>query len=331
MDNQGFFRQIVEKWYSDHQRSLPWRSKSPDPYRVWLSEIILQQTRVAQGLPYFEKIVNTYPRVEDLAGASLDSVLALWSGLGYYSRARNLHACAQQVVQQHNGKFPESAAELQKLKGIGPYTSAAIASICFKEPVAVVDGNVYRVLSRYFGIDTPINSTEGVKLFQSLAQSCLEGTPKPGDYNQAIMEFGAMQCTPKKTNCTTCPLHDRCLAYATQKVQELPVKLKKLKRTQEHIHYAVHTKDNMIALVQRDASSIWPGLYELGRFKKAPNDRTEAAPMVLHKLSHKDLYCHFWSGPAPHQLEEPLQWYGKNDALQLGLPAVIRDFILAHL
>ena len=198
------FCNLLESWYLSVNRDLPWR-KNKNPYSVWLSEIILQQTRVAQGTAYYHKFLENFPTVADLANADESLVLKLWQGLGYYSRARNLHYSAKLIMEEYNGEFPSTYIELMKLKGVGDYTASAIASICFNEQTAVVDGNVYRVLARYFGISTPINSTQGIKEFKQLAQSLLE-TDNPGQYNQAIMDFGALQCTPQNPDCDTCPL-----------------------------------------------------------------------------------------------------------------------------
>ena len=193
------FSQKILKWYGEHKRELPWRTTN-DPYKIWLSEIMLQQTRVAQGTPYYHKFLEAFPTVYDLANAEEEQVLKLWQGLGYYSRARNLHATAKMVVTEYDGNFPNTYKELKSLKGVGDYTASAIASICFNEPEPVVDGNVYRVLARYFGVDLPINSTEGIKYFKELARDVMN-VENIRDYNQGIMEFGAIQCAPKRPYC----------------------------------------------------------------------------------------------------------------------------------
>ena len=217
------FNYILLQWYAKNKRELPWR-ETKAPYNVWLSEIILQQTRVNQGLNYYLNFIKKYPTVRHLAAATEEDILKLWQGLGYYSRARNLHFAAKQIVNDFNGEFPNISSELKKLKGIGEYTSAAIASICFNEPIAVIDGNVYRVLARIFGIGTPIDSTEGIKSFRKLANSYVSNE-HPGDYNQAIMDFGAMQCTPANPNCNECPFNNICEALHTNRIKELPVKI----------------------------------------------------------------------------------------------------------
>ena len=204
------YTKAILKWYADNHRILPWRQTS-DPYKIWLAEIILQQTRVTQGLPYYLNFIKKFPSVIKLANASEKEILLEWQGLGYYSRARNLHFSAKYIVNELNGKFPNTYLDLLKLKGVGDYTASAIASICFNEPTAVVDGNVYRVLSRFFGIETPINSSKGIKEFKKLAQRLLPPS-NVGDYNQGLMEFGAKQCKPQSPDCLTCPLSDACVA-----------------------------------------------------------------------------------------------------------------------
>ena len=224
MENDWFAGRLL-KWFDENGRPLPWR-ETRDPYQIWLSEIILQQTRIEQGRPYWERFVSRWPRVEMLANASEDEVLRMWQGLGYYSRARNLHTAARQIVER--GSFPKTLEEIRQLKGVGDYTAAAIASIAFDEPVAVVDGNVYRVLARHFAIDTPIDTTDGKKVFTQLANQLLP--PRQASaFNQAMMDFGAVQCMPQSPQCQLCPMADSCMALADGLVQSLPVKLKKLK------------------------------------------------------------------------------------------------------
>ena len=225
----SFTKKIIQ-YYHKNKRELPWRS-SRDPYRIWLSEIILQQTRVAQGLPYYERFVNAFPTVGDLAAASEAEVLKLWQGLGYYSRARNLLATARDISRERGGEFQGTYKGLLELKGVGPYTAAAIASICFQEAVPVVDGNVFRVLSRYFGEATPIDTSTGQRKFRALAREVM-APDAIRDYNQAIMEFGAMQCTPRNPDCDSCPLADSCVALATQRIHSLPVKAGKTCRSE---------------------------------------------------------------------------------------------------
>lgn len=263
------FSAVLLDWFARNGRDLPWRDTS-DPYAIWLSEVILQQTRIAQGRDYWVRFMKQFPGVNDLAAASEDEVLRLWQGLGYYSRARNLHTAAKQIVAL--GRFPDTFEEIKQLKGVGDYTAAAIASIAFGLPVAVVDGNVYRVLSRFFGIETPINSTEGKKEFAALAQSLL---PKdaPSAFNQAMMDFGALQCVvaPGATKgedqlsfkiCVDCPLIESCAAYRTGRVNELPVKLKTTKIKTRHLTYIYIRCNGETAIRRRASGDIWQGLWE---------------------------------------------------------------------
>ncbi len=254
------FRYSLLEWYSASDRPLPWKGKK-DPYLIWLSEIILQQTRVEQGLPYYQKFVENYPTVHDLAQAPEDDVIKLWEGLGYYSRARNMHAAAKFIVSEYGGNFPDTYREILNLKGVGPYTAAAIASFAFDLPYAVVDGNVYRVLSRYFDIEEPIDTTAGKKLFSQLASQLID-TEKPATYNQAIMDFGATHCTPKAPACATCLLQPGCVAYNNSKVRQLPVKSKKIVKKVRYFHYLITDYEGYVAIHKRQQKDIWQGLYE---------------------------------------------------------------------
>ncbi|MFX0556334.1 A/G-specific adenine glycosylase [Maribacter sp. CXY002] len=312
------FSEKLLTWYSHNKRKLPWRN-TKDPYKIWLSEIILQQTRVIQGMPYYERFIQAFPTVQDLASANEETVLKLWQGLGYYSRARNLHATAKIVVNDFDGVFPDTYKDLLKLKGIGDYTASAISSICFNEPHAVVDGNVYRVLARFYGIDLPINSTEGIKYYKELAQNLLY-TGNVRDYNQAIMEFGAIQCTPKNPNCMYCPLNDKCVALKEGKEAVLPVKLKKSKVKDRYFNYLVplYTDDSgktTTLLNQRLGKGIWQNLWEFPLLESQheihlndveaqiqtllPQVNTQDVSLyntktVIHKLSHQHLNTKFW-------------------------------------
>ena len=260
----GFARTLLD-WFQTYGRELPWR-ETRDPYAIWLSEIILQQTQVKQGWDYWQRFMHRWPTVNDLAAASEDEVLREWQGLGYYSRARNLHFAARQIVAL--GHFPNTLDEIKQLKGVGDYTAAAIASIAFGHPAAVVDGNVYRVLARHFGIDTPINSTEGKKTFAALAQSLMPATSGTGDenicslYNQAIMDFGAIQCTPQSPKCIVCPLQESCEALRRGKVSLLPVKQKTLKIRTRHLTYIYIRCQGETAIHRRGEGDIWQGLWE---------------------------------------------------------------------
>ena len=301
------FSDTLINWYNEHRRDLPWRN-TRDPYRIWISEIILQQTRVSQGLDYYRRFIERFPDVATLACAPEDEVLRLWQGLGYYSRARNLHAAAKSM----NGTFPADYAGVRALKGVGDYTAAAICSIAYEMPYAVVDGNVYRVLSRYFGIDTPIDSTQGKKEFASLADELLDHR-RPDLYNQAIMDFGAMVCTPASPDCAGCPLADSCAALASNTVAELPVKAKKTKTTDRYLTYLKIVADGHTFIRKRDNNDIWKGLYEyplietaqpiaeIGELTAHPAFATLTAGKeatvrqlcknVKHVLSHRILYA----------------------------------------
>ena len=299
-------------WYHQNKRSLPWRN-SIEPYKIWLSEIILQQTRVAQGTPYYLRFVEKFPTVYHMANASEEEVLKLWQGLGYYSRARNLHATAKIIVNQYNGKFPDTYKELLKLKGVGDYTASAISSICFNKPQAVVDGNVYRVLSRYFGINIPINSTEGIKYFKSLAEKVMD-VNDIRDYNQGIMEFGAMQCSPKKPLCLHCPLNESCVALQKGIVDQLPVKLTKTKVRNRYFNYLIpiymDTDGNRFTnLQQRKGKGIW---------------QNEVA--IIHKLSHQHLHTKFWILQTGNEIPNQISF---EKMKEFPVPVLIADFIKA--
>ena len=252
------FTTTLLNWFALNGRDLPWRH-TRDPYAIWLSEIILQQTRIQQGMDYWLRFMRRWPKVEDLASATEDEVLRMWQGLGYYSRARNLHTAAQQIVQK--GKFPDTLEDIKQLKGVGDYTAAAIGSIAFGLPAAVVDGNVYRVLARHYGIDTPINTTRGKHLFTELAQSLLPAD-KPAEFNQAMMDFGAIQCTPTSPKCVECPLQETCEALHMGLIDDLPVKEKKLTIKTRHLTYIYIRCKGKTAIRKRPAGDIWQGLWE---------------------------------------------------------------------
>lgn len=251
---------LIAEWYRQTARNLPWRN-TKNPYKIWLSEVILQQTRVEQGLPYYLKFTENFPTVIDLANAEEETVLKNWQGLGYYSRARNLHAAAKMIRDLHLGNFPHSYSDILKLKGVGEYTAAAVASFAFNLPHAVVDGNVYRVLSRFYDIDTPIDSTEGKKLFYNLANELLL-KEDPALFNQAMMEFGAMQCVPVNPDCGSCPVRPECLGYKNGTVSLRPVKAKKTKVTDRYFYYMVFHNDHQLVLKKRGPKDVWQGLYD---------------------------------------------------------------------
>ncbi len=272
MDNRYFSDKVVE-WYKSNKRDLPWRD-TQDPYKVWLSEIILQQTRVNQGMPYYLKFIERFPTVHELASASEQEVLRLWQGLGYYTRARNLHKCAKVVVSSYGGVFPNNFETLLKLPGIGEYTAAAVASFSFKESVAVVDGNVFRVLSRVFGIENEINSPEGKKIFTALANRLIS-KKNPDVHNQAIMEFGALHCVPKNPFCTSCNFLPSCFAAKHNLQSALPRKIKSKAARKRYFYYIVYQKGKSLLMKKRGDKDIWEGLYDFQLFEKSKSIKTE--------------------------------------------------------
>lgn len=287
------FNVALLEWFRENGRDLPWR-QTRDPYAIWLSEIILQQTQVKQGWEYWERFMHRWPTVEALAAATEDEVLREWQGLGYYSRARNLHYAAKQIVTL--GHFPDTLEDIKQLKGVGDYTAAAIGSIAFGLPAAVVDGNVYRVLARHFGIDTPINTTEGKKLFAALAQELLPPN-EAAAYNQAIMDFGAVQCTPQSPKCMECMLAESCEALRSGRVNELPVKLKTLKVTERHLIYIYIRCQGQTAIRRRGPGDIWQGLWEpmlVDAESAVPPTASLLRQNVKHVLTHRVLYADFY-------------------------------------
>ncbi|NQU55134.1 MAG: A/G-specific adenine glycosylase [Bacteroidetes bacterium] len=254
------FQNDIYTWFLSNKRDLPWR-KTKDPYKIWLSEIILQQTRVVQGIGYYQQFVTHFPTVNILASATEDEVLKLWQGLGYYSRARNLHFSAKIIVNQFSGNFPNEYKKILKLKGIGLYTAAAISSIAFNLPHPTVDGNIYRVLSRYFGIETPIDSNRGKKEFYELAEELLLHQ-NPGMHNQAFMEFGALQCVPKSPKCNLCPIAQTCFALKNHLIEQLPVKSKKIKQTKRYFYYYYIESGEFTFFEKRTNNDIWKNLYQ---------------------------------------------------------------------
>lgn len=308
------FSKILVFWYLQNKRDLPWRNTN-NPYHIWLSEIILQQTRIDQGMAYYLKFVENFPAIYDLSNASEEKVLKLWQGLGYYSRARNLHFSAKYIVNDLNGEFPKTFNDLLKLKGVGDYTASAIASICYNEPTAVVDGNVYRVFARYFGISTPINISKGIKEFKSLAQELID-VSIPGTHNQAVMEFGARMCKPQNPDCSICPLNNSCVALATNKVKELPVKEKKLKIKKRFFNYLVIQTPTKKTKIEKREKGIWLNMYEFplietdaeidehtlisnNKFEELFKSKSTLVKLfnkdqVVHKLTHQHISTKFW-------------------------------------
>jgi A/G-specific adenine glycosylase len=342
-------------WYPRHRRDLPWRT-TRDPYAIWLSEVILQQTRVAQGLPYYLDFLTSYPTVHDLAAAPEQEVLRHWQGLGYYSRARNMHHTAQQVVREFEGKFPATYAGLRQLKGVGPYTAAAIASFAFDEAVAVLDGNVFRVLARIFGLHADIAAPSSRKEFQALADQHLPPA-HAAEFNQAIMEFGALQCTPAKPDCLFCPLQSQCWAFQHGQVALLPVKSKAKAARTRFFHYLVLRHAGQLYLKERAAGDIWQGLYdfalvetdgpqlsaaELHRHVQALGGEYAASahlaeptptPALRHVLSHQKLEARFHTVELAAALPEValrdigLRAYNREEIEKLPKPVLISNFL----
>ena len=338
------FAKNLISWYLENKRDLPWRA-TKDPYKIWLSEIILQQTRVQQGKPYYFKFISSFPDVFSLADASEEEVLKLWQGLGYYSRARNLLATARHVAFDLNGEFPGSRDGLLKLKGIGDYTASAIASICFNEPAAAVDGNVYRMLSRIFGIATPTNSAAGIKEFKELAQKLID-KDDPANFNQATIEFGAELCKPRQPLCHSCPFSEQCVAFNQQRIAELPVKLKKQKVKKRYFNYIVYiSEENETILRRRDGKGIWQGLYQFPLVETlseaSVNHLVEEEEMayyspgrdqlelyneesIVHKLSHQHIYTRFW---ILNCRELPEEGISMKEINKFPVPVLIEKFI----
>ena len=315
------FTVAILEWFRENGRVLPWR-ETRDPYAIWLSEIILQQTRIEQGKPYWERFMKRWPTVEALAQASEDEVLREWQGLGYYSRARNLHEAAKQIVEM--GGFPMTLEGIKRLKGVGDYTAAAIGSIAFNLPAAVVDGNVYRVLARHYGIETPINTTEGKKEFTALANSLLPAN-EASAFNQAMMDFGAIQCTPVNPQCTVCPLQETCVALHDGKTASLPVKRKTLKVQERHLIYIYVRHQGKTAIHRRAAGDIWQGLYEPWLTETVPSGAILLRQGVKHVLTHRILYADFylWEPAEQPQLPDDYFWIPEADIDQYGVPRLI--------
>ena len=345
------FTTTILQWFEENGRTLPWR-ETRDPYAIWLSEIILQQTRIEQGRPYWERFMRRWPTVEALANASEDEVLREWQGLGYYSRARNLHTAAQQVVAM--GGFPTTIEGIKALKGVGDYTAAAIGSIAFDLPAAVVDGNVYRVLARHYGITTPINTTEGKKEFTALAQELLP-PQQASAFNQAMMDFGAIQCTPQSPQCEQCPLMESCVAFREGRIDELPVKQRTLKVKERQLTYIYIRCNGYTAIHRRPAGDIWQGLYEplllemrgeiatphsdlwseklevremleaLGILSPLTSHLSPLKKNVKHVLTHRILYADFWLWETSErpQLPDDYFWIKEEEIGNYGVPRLI--------
>ncbi|MDV7186279.1 A/G-specific adenine glycosylase [Lutibacter sp. TH_r2] len=337
-----FSKQLIP-WYLQNKRDLPWR-KTKNPYKIWLSEIILQQTRIDQGMSYYLKFVAHFPTVFELANASEEQVLKLWQGLGYYSRARNLHYSANYVVNELKGEFPSTYKELLKLKGVGDYTASAIASICFNEASATVDGNVYRALSRYFGIETAINSSKGIKEFKALAQELID-KKQPGNFNQALMEFGATVCKPQNPTCTICVFNSSCKALQTNTIAKLPFKEKKLKIRNRYFNYLVIQTLDKKTVLEKRTSGIWKNMYQFPLietesevdeqeflqhnsfdtlFNKAITIQLFNKESIVHKLSHQHIYTRFWVVKTDEKFSNSLNW---SEVSKYPVPKLVDNFL----
>ena len=347
--NKKFFTRKLMEWYDQSDRPLPWKGIK-DPYLIWLSEIILQQTRTEQGTPYYEKFKRAYPTVHDMAEAPEDEIMKLWQGLGYYSRARNMHHTAKHVSVVLEGKFPNTLKELQALKGIGPYTAAAITSFAFNLPHAVVDGNVYRVLARFFGIGIDIDDREAGRLFGNLAQE-LVLTDQPGKYNQAIMDFGATVCTPRAYKCSSCLLREHCLAFARGTIDSLPVKNKKIKKKVRYFNYFIVVGNDRILIRKRKEKDIWKNLYDFPLFESTHAiEETEmlksglAGHNLLHsvqesntqlihtgqqQLTHQKIIANFWkvTTEIPREYPDDFIWVDIENLSKFAFPRIITLFL----
>jgi A/G-specific adenine glycosylase len=345
--NPPWFTQTLLHWHAHHnRRSMPWKGET-DPYKIWLSEIILQQTRVEQGLAYYLRFVATYPTIAELAAAEDEAVFKLWEGLGYYSRCRNLLAAARQVMQQFGGHFPGNYADILSLKGVGPYTAAAIASFGFGLPHAVVDGNVIRVLARFYGIDEPFDTTAGKERFTQEADAHL-AQHEPAAYNQAIMDFGATVCKPAAPLCLQCPMQKKCIAFLHQRVESLPVKSKKLIKKDRHFYYFIFRHQQQTLVRQRNSKDIWQDLYEFLLLEEASSAFTSndqylkkarkllpatTSVVAAHGpfrqlLTHQTIYAHFVECTVDGAVAVPgAQWVNESAIAKLAFPKVIRDYL----
>jgi len=346
--NTFFVIELLE-WGKTVERDLPWKSTN-DPYKIWLSEIILQQTRVDQGRPYYLKFIEKYPTIFDMANASEDEIMGLWKGLGYYSRARNLHTTSKIIVTQFGGEFPNDFKTILSLKGIGQYTASAILSFSFNAPFAVLDGNVIRVLSRYFGITQAVDSTETLKKLQSLASKLLP-KDKSAIYNQAIMDFGATFCIPKSPNCNQCIFKEKCSAYKKSLVAEIPFKAKKTKKTERFFHFLVIKDEKVILMQKRSGKDIWQGLFQLPliEVKTKPQSKMSSnfinntifskstnikfIKKLTQKLTHQTINGYFWdiNLDTNSLTETDYVWIEYEQLKKIGLPRIIDLFLTENL
>ena len=343
------FNQLIYRWFNSNKRPLPWR-KTKNPYKIWISEIILQQTRVAQGTDYYLRFIDEFPTIHDLASASEDKVLKLWQGLGYYTRARNLHSAAKFIINNLDKKFPDNYDVILSLKGIGPYTAAAISSIAFDLPYPTVDGNIYRLISRYFGITTPIDTNQGKKEIYEIAKELIP-LQNPGFHNQALMEFGALQCTPKSPNCNDCPLTESCFTVLNNLQNELPAKSKKTKQRKRYFYYYLIEDADSILFEKRIDNDIWKNLYQfpLLETEKELSEKEilnsgfpfwEDEEMYLkalssvkkHVLSHQVIYArliHIERKKSNFDNERFIQ-INKKDIYKFAVPRLVEEFLIEY-
>ena len=323
------FAHTLLTWYDDHKRSLPWRGEK-DPYKIWISEIILQQTRVQQGWDYYLRFIAAFPDVQTLADAEEEQVLRRWQGLGYYTRARNLHAAAQQIVDKHHGLFPDSYEEIRALKGVGDYTAAAIGSFCFGISAAVVDGNVYRVLARYYGLETPLGTAAAKKAFTALAQSLLP--EDAASFNQAMMDFGALQCTPAAPACDSCPLQNGCNAFRTGRTRLLPVRPKAAGPRERRLSYLYLRCQGQTPIRRRGPGDIWQGLWEPLCWEDAQPDLPDCRLLkkqVKHQLTHRTLWADFYLAETDRKPALPpgYRWIPESDLDRYGKPRLFEQLL----
>lgn len=345
------FHKILTLWYQQNKRDLPWRVNN-DPYSVWISEIILQQTRIDQGTSYYLRFIRRFPDIETLANSSEEEVLKIWQGLGYYSRARNIHHAALQIMNEFNGQFPASYNIIRTLKGIGDYTAAAIASISFGSENAVIDGNVYRVLSRIFGIATPIDTSNGKKEFSALAHSLLD-KQNPGIFNEALMEFGALQCVPRNPLCIQCPFQNRCVALRNNQIEQFPFKSKQPKQKNRYFNYLYISHEGNFYLEKRQAKDIWHNLYQLPLIETSEQaDETEiisspefqnlfnglkvtiesVTPEIIHLLTHQRLHIRFFQISLSQQIiNSPWLMTNESDVFRFPIPKPIDNYLINKL
>jgi A/G-specific adenine glycosylase len=343
-----YFSEIFLLWYYSNRRDLPWRYSS-DAYNNWIAEVIFQQTRINQGIEYYRRFIERFPSVESLANASEEEVLKMWQGLGYYTRARNIHITAKQIANELNGNFPSTYTEIKKLKGIGDYTAAAIASIVFNEPVPAIDGNVFRVLSRLFAIDLPVDTPEGRKYFRQIAENLIDHE-HPGDFNQAVMEFGALQCIPRNPNCAVCPFKSDCLAYIRESIELYPKKIKTTTISVRYFNYIIIDRGQSIYFKKRTEKDIWKNLYDFpmveGKQRIIPEDFLKSKqfkeilnnhPYSLiniseeftHQLSHQKIIARFYYLSIDNEitLNEPILSINKEDIFTLPVPKIIETIL----